>query len=65
VFSVWSAPGLHKEGPGPAQRNSEGAAARCSREAEESPLLRSVTRKRLLKTLQAGDDSACDLKCGD
>jgi hypothetical protein len=29
------------------------------REAEESPLLKSVTRKRLEKTLQAGEDLAC------
>jgi hypothetical protein len=30
-----------------------------AREAEESPLLKSVTRKRLVKTLQAGEDLAC------
>jgi hypothetical protein len=30
-----------------------------SAEAEETPLLRSVTRKRLVKTLQAGEDLAC------
>jgi hypothetical protein len=28
-------------------------------EAEESPLLKSVTRKRQVKTLQAGEDLAC------
>jgi hypothetical protein len=27
--------------------------------AEETPRLKSVTRKRLVKTLQAGEDSAC------
>jgi hypothetical protein len=30
-------------------------------EAEESPLLEAVTRKRLVKTLQAGKDLACGL----
>jgi hypothetical protein len=30
-----------------------------AREAEECPLLTSVTRKRLLKTLQAGEKLAC------
>jgi hypothetical protein len=29
------------------------------REAEESPLLKSLTTKRLVKTLQAGEDFAC------
>jgi hypothetical protein len=28
-------------------------------ETEESPLLEAVTRKRLVKTLQAGEDLAC------
>jgi hypothetical protein len=28
----------------------------CAEEAEESPLLTSITRKRLLKTLWTGDD---------
>jgi hypothetical protein len=28
-------------------------------EAEESPLLRAVTKQRLVKTLQAGEDLAC------
>jgi hypothetical protein len=28
-------------------------------EAEESPFLRAVTKKRLVKTLQAGEDLAC------
>jgi hypothetical protein len=28
-------------------------------EAEESPLLEAVTRKRLVKTLKAGEDLAC------
>jgi hypothetical protein len=30
-----------------------------STEAEESPLLRAVTKQRLMKTLQAGGDIAC------
>jgi hypothetical protein len=30
-----------------------------AREAEESPQLKSVTRKRLVKTRQAGEDLAC------
>jgi hypothetical protein len=30
-----------------------------STEAEESPLLRAVTKQRLVKTLQAGEDLAC------
>jgi hypothetical protein len=30
-----------------------------STEAEESPLLRAVTKQRLVKTLQAGEDVAC------
>jgi hypothetical protein len=30
-----------------------------STEAEESPLLGSVTKQRLMKTLQAGEDLAC------
>jgi hypothetical protein len=31
----------------------------CVDEAEESPLLKFVTRKRLVKTLQTGEDLAC------
>jgi hypothetical protein len=31
----------------------------CAHEDEESPGLKSVTRKRLVKTLQARADSAC------
>jgi hypothetical protein len=30
-----------------------------STEAEESPLLRAVTKQRLVKTLQVGEDLAC------
>jgi hypothetical protein len=30
-----------------------------STEAEESPLLRTVSKQRLVKTLQAGEDLAC------
>jgi hypothetical protein len=30
-----------------------------STEAEESPLLRAVTKQHLVKTLQAGEDLAC------
>jgi hypothetical protein len=30
-----------------------------SAEAEESPLLKAVTKQRLVKTLQAEEDSAC------
>jgi hypothetical protein len=47
VLSMWSVPRCYKQGSND-----------VSTEAEESPLLEAVTRKRLLKIQQAGKDLA-------
>jgi hypothetical protein len=53
VFSTWSMPGCYK------QRNRlepVSCEAVASREAEESPMIGAVARKRVVKTLQARED---------
>jgi hypothetical protein len=61
-FSVWSVLRWYKQG---ARLEFSRVLYRSlwkrtwEREAEESPLLKSVTTKRLVKTLQAGEDLAC------
>jgi hypothetical protein len=64
MFSVVSTPRLYNKDPRPAELIIERVQLRdihwkgriSAREVEESLLLEAVSRERLLKTLQAGDD---------
>jgi hypothetical protein len=61
VFSMWSVPRCYKQGTrlklSPVRESVKRKLCIC--EAEESPLLEAVTRKLLVKTLQAGEDLEC------
>jgi hypothetical protein len=63
VFLMWSEPRCYKQGT--RLQLSQSCTIVCkdrtwAREAEESPLLEAVVRERLVKTVQAGEDLACN-----